>query len=447
MASTRRTAFLTDDFVRGLKAPTDKTQEIFWDAPDSAIAGSAGIFVPGLGLRCTAGGVKAFVLNYLSNGVQRRPKLGRFPALTVDKARRKATKWRGEIDDGRDPQGEKLTKRAKIVAEREREKAELTVRELADRFDRDYIATSVRPRTQEGYRSQIKCHVLTSKIADLPISQVTSADIVELHAAATRVAPTQANRVLAMLHRMFNLAKAWKLVPPEFVNPAKTAPRGTDDGVKRNPENPRERYPSEDEMAAIRTALDQLPLQRNADMIRLLIYTGARRSEVMSAKWNDIDLGCSPPRWNRLAIRLKGKKNHSVPLAPQAAELLLGLRNQQVAAGTFKADGYVFPSDISKSGHMTFVRKDWDRIRHNADIAGMVLHSLRHGFASTLISAGFDLPVVGRLLAHSSPTITARYAHLADTVAQKAVDKVADIFGSAKPAKTATVEKMSSRRR
>ena len=63
MASTRRTAFLTDDFVRGLKAPTDKTQEIFWDAPDSAIAGSAGIFVPGLGLRCTAGGVKAFVYN------------------------------------------------------------------------------------------------------------------------------------------------------------------------------------------------------------------------------------------------------------------------------------------------------------------------------------------------------------------------------------------------
>jgi Arm DNA-binding domain len=153
MAPTRRTAFLTDDFCRDLKAPTDAKQVIVWDAPDPGITGSAGIYVPGLGIRCTAGGVKAFVYNYLAHGVQRRPKLGRFPALTVDKARRKATKWRGEVDDGRDPQGEKLTKRQAATERREREKAELTVRQLAERFDRDYIATSVRPRTAEGFLS------------------------------------------------------------------------------------------------------------------------------------------------------------------------------------------------------------------------------------------------------------------------------------------------------
>jgi site-specific recombinase XerD len=83
----------------------------------------------------------------------------------------------------------------------------------------------------------------------------------------------------------------------------------------------------------------------------------------------------------------------------------------------------------------------------NTGIDKMVLHSLRHGFASTLISAGFDLPVVGRLLAHSSPSITARYAHLSDQVAQQAVDRVADLFGAAEAPKMASVEKISGRRR
>jgi integrase len=447
MATNRRTAFLTDDFVRDLKAPTDAKQIIVWDAPDPAIPATAAFYVAGLGIRVTSHGVKAFLMNYLSHGVQRRPKLGRFPALTVDKARRKAIKWRGEIDDGRDPQGERLTKRAKIKAERERERAELTVRQLADRFDRDYIATKVRPRTAEGYRSQLRCHVLTSKIADLPITAVTSADIVALHAAATKIAPMQANRTVSMLHRMFNLAKAWKLVPPDFVNPARTAVRGTEeDGVVRNPENPRERYPTDDEIGAVKAALDRHSNQRVANAVRVLILTGCRRNEALSMKWDDLVFG-KQPRWNRPAVSMKGKKNNSIPLAPQAAELLLGIKNQQVAAGTFRPGGFVFPSTSSYSGHLSSIKKFWKQILHDAGVEGLVLHSLRHGFASTLISAGFDLPVVGRLMAHSSPSVTARYAHLRDDVAKQAVDAVADLFSAAEPAKTATVEKISGRRR
>jgi integrase len=91
-----------------------------------------------------------------------------------------------------------------------------------------------------------------------------------------------------------------------------------------------------------------------------LIFTGCRRNEALTATWSDIDFGKS--MWNRPAIRQKGKKNHSVPLAPQAAALLLGIRNRQVADGIFKPDGYVFASSISKTGHVTFVRKAWARV-------------------------------------------------------------------------------------
>jgi integrase len=81
-----------------------------------------------------------------------------------------------------------------------------------------------------------------------------------------------------------------------------------------------------------------------------LIFTGCRRNEALTATWSDIDFGKS--MWNRPAIRQKGKKHHSVPLAPQAAALLLGIRNRQVADGIFKPDGYVFPSSTSKTGHV-----------------------------------------------------------------------------------------------
>jgi integrase len=445
-----RSVFMTEEFCRALKPPVDMDQVIYWDGPDPGLPGSAGIAVPGLGFRCTAKNAKAFLFNYRINGVQRRQKLGRYPAMSVDRARRKAVEWRLKVDEGRDPRGERLTKRAADAERRAREKAELTVRQFADRFDRNYIAVRIRARTADGYRSQLRCHILTSGLADLPLTQVTVAHVAAMHAAASagskvrRPAPIEANRAVTLLHRMFEVARDWELVPTDFVNPARVARRGTGKGVVRNAENPRERYPTPEEMANIKDQLDRCADQRTADVIRLLIFTGARRGEVLSIKWPDVVFG-DRPMWNRPAVSMKGKRNNSVPLAREAADILLGIKNQQIAAGTFSSTGFVFPSAISKSGHIVFYRKTWTRILREAGIEGLVLHSLRHGFASSLISAGFDLPVVGRLLAHSSPAVTARYAHLRDDVAQQAVDAVADLY-SAAVSKPAEVSRIGRRR-
>jgi integrase len=126
---------------------------------------------------------------------------------------------------------------------------------------------------------------------------------------------------------------------------------------------------------------------------------------------------------------------------------LLGIRNQQIADGTFKRDGYVFPSTISKSGRITFIRKTWTKVLRKAGIApGLRLHDLRHGFASMLISAGYDLPVVGRLMAHASPATTARYAHLADDIAQQAVDAIGAKYAAAEAPKLQLVDDLPARR-
>jgi integrase len=300
MAPTKRTAFLTDDYVRSIQPPTDKQQEIVWDAPDPAINGSGGIFVPGLCIRTTKNGAKAFLFDYRTRdeGIQRRPKLGRWPKMTTDAARRKATKWRGEIDEGRDPKGEKLTKRQAATAERKREAAEMTVRQLAELFVRDYVSTK-KPRTQEGYVGQLRCHVLPSKIADMRISEVTDTDIAALHREISRTAKVQANRTIAMLSKMFNWAKKAKLCPSGFNNPAI--------GIERTKEYAKERYPTDKELGAIKAALDGHPNQQHADAIRLLIFTGCRRNEALTMQWDHLALG-KPPVWTRPAHLQKANK-------------------------------------------------------------------------------------------------------------------------------------------
>jgi integrase len=438
MAPTRRTAFLTDDFVLNLQPPTDAKQLIVWDAPDPATPATAAFYVAGLGIRVTSHGVKAFIMNYLTHdGVQRRPKLGRFPAYTVDKARRKATKWRGEIDDGRDPRGEKLTKRQAATEQRKREAEEMTVRQLAELFVRDHVSTK-KPRTAEGYIGQLRRHVLPSKIADMRISEVTDTDISHLHREIGRTAKVAANRTIVMLSKMFNWAKKAKLCPSGFNNPAI--------GVERTKEHAKERFPTEQELGAIKGALDAHPNQTHCDAIRLLIFSGCRRNEALTMQWDHLDLG-KPPVWTRPAHLQKTNKPHSVPLAPQAAEILRSIRNRQVAAGTYKDGGFVFPSSMSASGRIMSVRRTWTQILKRADIKGVMrLHDLRHGFASTLISAGIPIAVVGELMAHASPATTKRYAHVHNKVAQDAVAKVADIFNAIEAPKMASVEKISGRR-
>jgi Arm DNA-binding domain len=211
LAPTKRVEFFTDDFVRALQPPTDADQIIVWDAPDPAIPGSAGIFVPGLGIRVTKTGVKAYVFDYRTHeGVQRRPKIGRWPQWKTDKARRRAIEWRAVIDNGGDPRGERLTKRAAAEEKREREAAEMTVRQLAAKFLAEYVPTK-RARTQEGYESNLRIYVLSKpSLADLRVSAVTDAEISALHLEITRSGRgSQANRTLSIISKIPQRQLSW----------------------------------------------------------------------------------------------------------------------------------------------------------------------------------------------------------------------------------------------
>jgi integrase len=213
---------------------------------------------------------------------------------------------------------------------------------------------------------------------------------------------------------MFNLAVRWQWLS---VNPVV--------GLQRNQEPKRERYLQNGELQRLLEALAVHEDKQAANIVRLLLLTGARRSEVFAMRWADLNL--TEGKWTKPASTTKQKKTHTAPLSAPARQLLAELSESAEPDAE-----YVFPGRWG--GHRTEVRQAWDDLCRAANIKGVRLHDLRHSFASQLVSSGFTLPVIGALLGHSQPATTARYAHLFDEITRQATERVgAVIAGNGKP--------------
>jgi integrase len=202
---------------------------------------------------------------------------------------------------------------------------------------------------------------------------------------------------------MFSLAIRWRM---RLDNPCK--------GVARNREHHRRRYLSSEELSRLTAVLAKHPNQAVADAVRLLLLTGARRGEVLNATWDQFDLAAGT--WSKPPTTTKQGEHHQVPLAAPARELLARLHKQ--------SDGspFVFPGRDGKQAKQN-LSYGWQLIRKAAGITGLRLHDLRHSFASSLVSSGSSLPVIGALLGHSQPSTTARYAHLYHDPLREAVER------------------------
>ena len=158
-----------------------------------------------------------------------------------------------------------------------------------------------------------------------------------------------------------------------------------------------------------------------------MLLTGARKGEVLSARWGDIDLEAGI--WTKLGSTTKQKSDHVAPLSAPALQLLKEIQQQQTAKqrtlGTF-----VFPAD-SESGHTVDIKGFWGKLRRDAGIANIRMHDLRHSFASQLASSGKSLLMIGALLGHSDPSSTARYAHLFQDPQRAASEKVGAAIAAA----------------
>ena len=382
IALTRRNilgAHLTDALVKRLPKPDRGNRLTFDDA------------VSGFAARITSAGHRGFVLNYELASRQRRYTIGALGDWTTAAARSEARRLRQSIDRGEDP-----------MAEIEAQRAAPTVDELCTRFEQEHLPRK-RQGTADDYRQMIANHIRPHFGPHSKVQDVRFADIEALHRKITSVGlPYAANRCVAVLSKMFSLAIQWHW---RETNPTR--------GIERNIEFRRRRYLKSDEQARLIQALTDHQDLQIANIIRLLLLTGARKGEILGMRWADLDLAAGI--WSKPASSTKQKQDHVVPLSAPARQLLSTIDNN--------GGEYVFPGP-GKTGHVTEIKKSWAAILKRAGITGLRIHDLRHSFASQLASGGASLPLIGSLLGHSSPVTTARYAHLFQDPQRAAVERV-----------------------
>ena len=370
---------LTDKIVKSAPSPS-----LTWDED-----------VKGFGVRVTAAGSRAFILNYRrkSDGRERRWTIGSFPDWGTGAAREEAKRLKRLIDGGADPVGEHQDMRAAP-----------TVADLCKQFEDEYLPRK-REWTQKGYKQQIKADILPA-MRRLKVAAVTYSDVDRLHRDLSKRAPTHANRVIALLSRIFSLAIKWEY---RTENPCK--------GIERNQEQKRKRYLSRDELVRLTTALAGHGDQQAANIVRLLLLTGARRGELLASTWNQFDL--EKGIWTKPGATTKQKTDHVIPLSAPARQLLADLHKAR------DDSRYLFPGRL---GHRREIKDSWASICKAARIKGLRVHDLRHSFASSVVGAGFSLPIIGALLGHTQPATTARYAHLQDDPLRVATERAGAIL-------------------
>ncbi|TNC95039.1 MAG: Uncharacterized protein FD119_2826 [Stygiobacter sp.] len=406
MARVKLTKTLVDDLQ-----PPAKGQAFVWDTE-----------VRGLAVRLTSAGGKAWIAQMIvRGGKERRMTIGHCAKVPLDRARQEARKLIANADLGRDVAQERAE------AKQVKPDANPTIAEFSERWLDEVVARRNRASTLKLRRLLVKNHI-TPHVGEVRLSDLTRKQVEDLHHAVSQKYPVAANRAVSTLSAILATAMRWGLLD-----------RNAALNVHRNSEEGRERYLTPDEIKALAQTLDASPAQDSADVVRLLLLTGARVGEVLAMRWEQLNLEAGV--WTKPAATTKQNKMHRVPLSPPALALLTKRQRSMGKPPPPRAskldhapqigNPWVFPGD-GKAGHMTTIRVFWSALCKRAGIAEARIHDLRHTFASLLVSSGESLPVVGALLGHTQAKTTSRYAHLLDDPLRAAAARVGEIATEAK---------------
>ena len=381
-------ALLTLDFVSGLgqQVPAQGLVTYF----DTELVG----FV----LEHRASGSGTYYFRYTdAGGKVRLCRIGRLGDVPLPVARAQAQKLRQLLQSGADPKRELY---------RYQDVPTLN-RFLTERYG-PYVAS--RKRSWQLDMGMLQKHVCPG-FGGVRLNRITAGDVRQfqqnLHGQG--YSPATCNRMLVMLSHVFNCAIRFEVLPPH-TNPCK--------GVEPFELQLRERYLRPDEVQALFAELDVNPNTMVGQVIRLLLYTGARKREVLDARWSEVDLQHAvlwvPPE------RSKSKRPRPIALSHAAVGLIRALPREPDVP-------YLFFNPRTRKPPVSIFTA-WDSIRHKVGLADLRLHDLRHSYASFLVNAGRSLYEVQRLLGHQDPKVTMRYAHLSQGAMVEAANVVADVL-------------------
>ncbi len=361
--------------------------------------------ISGFGLRVYPTGRKAYCLKYRvgggRGGTVRKPTIGTHGTITAEQARAIAKDWSAEIRRGGDPSAARMASRdAPLMAD------------LFERYLEDHARPHKKASSVKDDEGLIRCLLLPA-FRRRKVAEVTRADVDGFHK-GLKGTPYRANRALALLSKSFNLAEVWGW-RPDGSNPCRH--------VRKYREEKRERFLSQQELARLGSALaaaerDEVTTLRGAPVspyavaaTRLLIFTGARRGEILGLRWEHVNFEAG-----RLELPDSKTGAKFIYLPPAALQLLQELPrvegNPHVIVG-------------GKPGAaLVNLKEPWDAIREAADLGDLRIHDLRHSFASVGAAGGMSLPIIGALLGHKETATTARYAHLSDDPLRSAANTI-----------------------
>lgn len=354
--------------------------------------------VVGLKLQVSKAGRKTFFFRYTIERQKRAAKIGEFPAIDVTEARKAALEMRAQVDRGIDPQ-----------ADRDALATMPTMRQFGEQ---SYMPEArARKASHKDDACRLRVHVYPA-FGERKLSEITTRDVQQFLArVAEKTSKTTANRVHALVARMFKLSVIWGVLER---NPCY--------GLQKFKEAKRpERFLSPDEIGRFQAALAEDRNTVAASALRLLLLTGCRRNEVLKARWEQVDL-----EGDLLHLPKAKTGARYVVLNSAAKELIEGLPSKGVSPWMFPGAKEGKPIDNPM--------KVMVRVLARAGLESMRIHDLRHTFAATCVNSGASLYEVQKLLGHASPTMTQRYAHLASDTIRRASEAMAVVAAVPKPA-------------
>ncbi|GFE79270.1 hypothetical protein GCM10011487_12700 [Steroidobacter agaridevorans] len=359
---------LRQDIVRTLPfvGPGGKHQCIYWDEALECF-----------GVRVYPSGRRVYVCAYRVKRRKRLARLGRADALALDQARKKAVAYLGKVASNEDPQDEA-----------DHLRTSQTVKQLVA----EYIEGHAKPK-KRSWKNDKSCleRMLIPKFGARLAVTIISAEIQEIHAHKGVTHPRQANRFVEIVRKMFNWAPSAGLLPKGHDNPAV--------GIVPFPMRKRKRFVTTVEMPRFVEALEQESSEYGRHGIWLLLFTGLRTTELLMARWTDVD-------WEMGTLFIGMTKNGDPLLAPLSDAAIARL--QMIPR---IADNPYIICGRNPGDHFKALGPVLERVLARAKLENITIHDLRRTVGSWLAQGGQTLHLIGDVLNHRDPKTTAGYAY------------------------------------
>lgn len=364
--------------------------------------------LPGFGVRVGSSGEKSFVIRYRTGGgrsaQQRRITLCKVQAASLSTARDEARSYLAEVRKGNDPYADKLSYRVAPICN-----------DLFDKYLDEHAKIKKSEKSVYEDTRLVDRH-LRPAVGRKKVVDIQFEDIERLHQ-KMRHTPYQANRVLAITSKAFQLAERWQMRPPQS-NPSRL--------VERFKETPRDRHFSVTEISDLGSALNDL--EDGADgttanpvailALRLALILGLRIGEIRNLRWDDVDL-------ERQSLALTstktGARNHSLPTIAQ----------QLLAEATRKGPFVICGKSSSQPLNYKSIHNVWKRARDRAGLSNARIHDFRHTVATMAAETGAGAALLRDLLGHKTMAMANLYIGRLDKPVRDLREQVAGTIGAA----------------